>query len=400
MRYDNKSNVQCIPWLVALGISVVLMSMNIFTSSLPTMLVELSTSESELQWTLSIHSLGCCLASLLVGPLSDHYGRKIITLLSLVLFSVSSLGCAISPTLFALDCWRLIQGVSTAAIPIVGLAILSDLFHGRRFAAIFAYIGVVVALSFLVTHLVGGYVGEHYGWRVLFYAMFVSGVILLFLYKTFLPETMNNPLSIRCAANNYKKMFKDHIFLLYCVMVSAMLAGFYAYIGASSYLYIEQFALSKVEFGMITSFGMVANVLAYLIVGSLTKWAGPRKILLIGIYILAAASTALGWLTFLGTGSAYVLLFPMLLYNLAIGFIFPSANSIAFERFRNMAGSTSAFLTSFRMLFIAIGSYISGYVYNGTLFSITIVIISCSIVTIISFFIVALKLKGPPKTQG
>jgi len=391
-----------IPWLLAIGISVVLMSTDIYAPSLPAMVSEFAASEADLQWTLSVNSFGYCLASPFVGPLSDSYGRKPVMLVSLLCFIVASLGCAVAPTLFAFDVWRFAQGMFSAAVPIVCIAVLADMLQGRRFASMMAYMGIVITLSFAIGPIIGGFVGEYYGWRLLFYGVAVAGLLIFVLYQFLLPETLKEktPFSLVGVYQTYKSMFKDPIFLLYGMITSLMLAGFFAYITSSSYLYIDQFGLSKVQFGMVTGIGMVTNAFAHLVVGRLIAKFGAKKVLRAGISFVTTSAITMAWMTFLDVKSAYILLAPVLLYNMALGFTFPPTSSIALERFRHATGAASAFLAAFRMIFLGTGSYFAGKAYNGTLSSISSLLILFAGLTVICYLWVSvLQHKRPKKSS-
>ncbi len=396
MTHDQSlSHPAFIPWLLAFGIAIILMSTDIYAPSLPAMVNEFAATEADLQWTLSVNSFGYCLSSLLVGPLSDSYGRKPVIMTSLLLFAVASLGCALAPTLYLFDVWRFVQGMCSAAIPIVSLAVLADMLEGRRFASMMAYMGIVITLSFAIGPIIGGFVGEYYGWRVLFYGVALAGLLLFTIYKFVLPETLKekSSFSLKKMAQTYGSMFKDPIFMLYGMITAFMLAGFFAYITSSSYLYINEFGLSKIQFGIVTGIGMVTNAAAHLVVGQLTAKYGARKILRVGISFIASAAMTMAWMTFLDVQSASILLGPVLLYNLALGFTFPPTSSMAFERFRNATGTASALLATFRMVFLGSGSYIAGKAYDGTLVSISSLMILFASLTVVCYLWVSVLRK-------
>lgn len=383
----SPSLLRMIPWLLSCGIAFVLVSTDIYAPSLPAMVEQFMATEADLQWTFAINSFGYCLASPFVGPLSDALGRRKIILVSVLTFIFSSFGCATAPDLDTFNLYRLLQGAGSAAIPIISIAVLSDVLKGREFGAMMAYVGIVITLSFALGPLIGGFVGEYYGWRVLFYGCSGAGVLISIMFFLFLPETLKkrSQLRIKSVIDIYKQMITRKQFMLYGMLTSFMLTGFFAYITSSSYLYINEFGLSRPEFGVLTSIGMIANAAAHLVVGRLTLKYGERKLLRCGIGLVVTAAVIMAVMTFIDVKSPYTLLWPVVLYNLALGFTFPPAMSMAISQFPENSGSASAFLGTFRMILLGAGSWLSGYFYNGTLASISSLLILFAGLVVASF---------------
>lgn len=384
---ENMAYSPVIPWLLALGISIVLVSTDIYVPSMPAMMIEFGATELDLQWTLSLNSFGYCIASPFVGPISDAIGRKNVLIVSVLFFILASIACGMAPNLIYFDVARFLQGASSAALPIVSLAAIADIMKGRKFAAMMAYIGIVITLSFALGPLIGGVVAEHYGWRVLFYGCAGGGVFIAFSYWLLLPETLKKieKISPKKIIKTYGAMFKDPLFLLYGMIGSFMLTGFFAYITSSSYLYINEFGLSRPEFGVITSLGMVSNAMAHLVVGRLMATFGERKVLRVGIALVVTSTVIMAWMTFIDVKSAYTLLIPVLIYNLALGFTFPPALALAIGQFQHAAGTASAFLGTFRMVLLGFGSYLGGHNYDGTLVSISSLMIFFASMVVVSY---------------
>ena len=362
-----------IPWLLSAGIAIVLVSTDIYAPSLPSMVEHFVATEADLQWTFSINSYGYCFVSPLVGPLADAIGRRTVLLVSFLCFIGASIGCAMAPTLDLFYFWRFVQGAGSAAIPIVSIAVLSDVLKGREFASMMAYVGIVITLSFAIGPLIGGVVAEYYGWRILFYGCSAAGVLIFVLYFLCLPETLvvKTKFNLKKSINTYRKMFCNQRFMLYGMITSFMLTGFFAYITSSSYLYINEFGLTRSEFGILTSIGMVANAGAHLVVGKLTLTYGERLILRCGIAFVTTAAVIMACMTMVNVTSPYILLVPVVIYNLALGFTFPPAMTLALSQFPENTGAASAFLGTFRMILLGTGSYLGGYFYNGELSSLS-----------------------------
>lgn len=376
-----------LPWVLAFGVALILMSTDIYAPCLPAMMREFSASESALQWTLSLNSFGYCAVSPFVGPLADAYGRRKVILYSTIGFAFSSFGCALSSSLWLFDVWRIIQGICSAAVPIVSLAVLADIFEGRRFGSIMAYMGIVITLSFAVAPMIGGAAGQSYGWRSIFYGVGGISCLLIFVFYKFLPETLKHKktFSLKHMVKTYEEMLGDKVFLLFGLITGFMLGGFFGYITSSAYLYIDEFGLSPREFGVVTGVGMVTNAVSHLVVGNLIGRYGPLKVMKGGISFVVIALILMALMTFYNVRLIYLLLLPILFFNMALGFTFPPCSTLAFERFPEASGAASAFLASLRMALLGVGTFLAGHFYNGTLISISSLFILFASLTVVSF---------------
>jgi DHA1 family bicyclomycin/chloramphenicol resistance-like MFS transporter len=391
-----------LPWILSLGMAAVLMSADIYAPCLPGMVQEFKTIEASLQWTLSINAIGNSLASPFVGPLADTYGRKRVISISILLYIFASIGCGLAPTISALQHWRLAQGLFAAALPIASSAMIADVFSGRKFGSIMAYMGILITASFAFAPMIGGWAGEQYSWRVLFFGLAGTASLFLIVFQ-FFPETVKKktPFSPKNVLKTYGAMFQDKVFVLLGLMTAFSLAGFFAYITASSYLYIDQFGLSQSEFGFVTALGMATNAFAHLIVGNLIARFGNYKVLRIGIFLVSISALLMSVMTFYDVRSPYLLLVPVLFYNASLGFVFPPSSTIALERYPHCTGAASAFLGTIRMTFLGAGALAAGFTYNGSLSSISSLLILFAGLVVIAFIWVSLFIKqyDPPKAN-
>ena len=391
-----------LPWILSFGMATVLMSADIYAPCLPGMVQEFNTYEANLQWTLSINAIGYCIASPFVGPLADTYGRKRVISVTILFYIFASIGCGLASTITALQNWRFAQGLFAAALPIASSAMIADVFSGRKFGSIMAYMGILITASFALAPMIGGWAGEHYSWRVLFFGLASAAAIFLILFQ-FFAETVKQkiPFSPKNIIKTYGSMFQDKIFLLLGLMTAFSLAGFFAYITASSYLYIDQFGLSQSEFGFVTALGMATNAFAHLIVGNLIARFGNYKVLRVGIFLVSTSALLMSLMTFYDIRSPYMLLAPVLFYNASLGFVFPPSSTIALERYPHCTGAASAFLGTIRMAFLGAGALVAGLTYNGKLASISSLLIMFAGLVVIAFIWVSLFIKqyDPPKLK-
>ena len=111
---------------------------DLYLPALPTMTSFFNASTSTIQLTLTGSMVGLALGQLLIGPISDKYGRKNPLIISLVIYLVSTLAIIIFPNVYAMIVLRFIQGVSSAGAVVISRAISTDLYQGRELAAFFA----------------------------------------------------------------------------------------------------------------------------------------------------------------------------------------------------------------------------------------------------------------------
>jgi len=383
-----------LPYLLSIGTAIALSTMDIYTPCLPSMLKEFSASESALQFTFSANAIGYCLSGPLAGPLADAYGRRKVMLSALVLALISTLGCALAPTLSILYVARFFQGLFLASIPIVGLAVLTDVYSGRRLAKLMAVMGAMITFSFAVAPMIGGEIGQIFGWRSLFFLVSFLLVCLLVLHWNTIPETLQNksPLSIREITLTYKRMMSDPFCIGVGLMTGGAVAGYFAYVTSSAYYYINILHLSPSQFGYVTGMGMLTNLASNLVVSFFIERYGQQTILRSGVCILAFGTIFMGLMTVINVRSPWVLMISIMLYSFSLGFIFTSGMSLVMEQYRSQAGSASAFLSSIRMSMLSLATFFAGKIYNETLFSISSVLIAFAGITVLTYWSITRRL--------
>lgn len=384
-----------LPWLLAFGIAVILMSTDMYAPAMPAMRLEFHASEADILRTITINSLGYCAVSLFLGPLSDAIGRRSILVWSVLGFTICCFGCVSTTSLDVLYVMRFLQGLFGSALPIAGIAMLADRYHGRKLGSLMAYIGIVITLSFAVAPIIGGFISDSYGWRTIFLILGILSAIVFVLFYFRLPETVKQKTAFngRFMLEDYKLMLSDRPFILLGLVTAFSLAGFFAYVTSSSYLYIEQFHVSSQLFGILTGIGMTTNALSHMVVGRLVSSIGNYRVLKLGMAFQGTAAVLMGLLTSFGVTDVFVLLVPVMFFNASLGFTFPPATTIALERFPKAAGTAASLMGTTRMGMIAFSAWLSGVFYDGTLISISSIMILFACLVIICFLWVSIMLR-------
>lgn len=323
------------------------LSIDMYLPAFPEIAAALHTGQAQVQLTLTAFMVGLALGQAVAGPLSDAYGRRNPLLIGLACYTMTSLACAIAPSIYTLVGLRFIQGMSAAAGVVIARAAVRDLFTGAAMARFFSMLMLVSGLAPILGPLVGAQVLRWTMWSGVFVVLAYFGVALLIAVmaclRETLPEDKRRPADLRTVARTYVRVGTDRTFVAYAMCVGFVSGAMFAYIAGSPFVLQELHGLSPQTYGVV--FG--ANALGLVVAAQgnrlLLRWFTPRGLLtaglvasaLGGIGVLAAAVGGLGlpWL-----------LAPLFVVVAAVGVVNPNATALALADHGHRAGTASALL--------------------------------------------------------
>lgn len=348
---------------------------DIHVPSLSQMVEEFQSTEQTLQMTLTLCCLGFLLSSPLIGSLSDTIGRRRTLLMCVVVHVVSSVGCYMTPHLGFLFACRILQGAAAAGGPILAIAITADSYRGERFQQITALIGMVITFSLALAPVAGGYIGEHFGWRVTF--LFVGAIVTFatFLLYIDLPETLSHKrsLALRQAFEDYKEMVFNWRVMGYGLLPAILIGTIIAYVGMASYYFVDVLGMTQSEYGYFQGAGTLGNALFCLFTAGWVVRFGARRVLQAGMTAAFTSVLLLMSCVIIAPKNPYLLTVPLFIFGASIGMTFAPATHKAIEPYLDRAGTASAFLSCLRMLAAVIITYCAGILYSGQALSLGIV---------------------------
>lgn len=159
------------------------LSTDMYLPSLPAMKAEFGASVSDVQLTLSIFLAGFAVSQLLYGPLSDRFGRRPILIFGIFAYGIASVACFLATSIEMLIVARFFQAFGACSGPVLGRAIVRDVFGQDRAAQVLAYMGSAMALAPAVAPLAGGYLQVWFGWQASF--VFLAGFAFLLVLLVF-----------------------------------------------------------------------------------------------------------------------------------------------------------------------------------------------------------------------
>jgi|HubBroStandDraft_1064217.scaffolds.fasta_scaffold00040_7 DHA1 family bicyclomycin/chloramphenicol resistance-like MFS transporter len=349
--------------------------------ALPELSRVFAASPDQTQWTLSGFLLGFSAGQLFCGPLADRHGRKPLLLAGLLVFSLGGFGCALSQSLTGLIACRFAQGVGACAGPILGRAILRDLFDRHRGARMLSHMTVVMSAAPLLAPILGGYLLEFVGWRAIFLVLGAAGLTILAAVALRLGETLVRPdrhaLRPSRILANYREFFQSRSALGFAGVSCLLLCGLFSYISAAPFVYIEVFGVRSDSFGYFFAIPAVALIGGgFANAALLRRWDGER-LLQFGLVLVLAAGLAIvaGALTQAGLFGVVV---PITLYVFGLALISPNAIAAAMEPHPGMAGMVSSLIGCLQMAGAALASWIASTFYDHTPVPMAVSVLSLS----------------------
>lgn len=322
------------------------------------------------QLTLTVHIVAFAAMQLVYGPLSDRFGRRPVLLVSLAVYALASLLCAIAPTLELLLAGRALQGVGVAAGPVIARAMIRDLYGPEKGGKVMSYVMSAFGIIAVVAPIIGGVLVGAFGWRSSFYfCIAYAGMIALFvvlvLDETLAPENRQAARIGQIFANMYA-VSRHPGFVVNTLANSALYAGMWAWLASAIFLLIEvvgQPVEQASVFFAISEFGFMAGAA---LAGRLSsRMAAPPMVIAGGCLSLVAACVLWG-LAASGVVHTAALVVPGLFWMFGYGFFYPHTMAGAVAPFPTMAGAASSLIGFLQMMCAAGTAYLTGALYDGT----------------------------------
>ncbi len=346
------------------------LTIDTYLPALPALSAELGASDVQAQTTITGLLVGLGLGQLVIGPLSDAFGRRRPLLLGLTGHALMSLLCALAPSITLLAVTRTLQGISGAAVAVVAMAMIRDLFTGRDAAKLLSRMILVLGVAPILAPSFGSALLEFTSWRGIFVVLAAMAVGLLVLAFVALPETLpparRMPASVRSSLTAYAGLFRDRTFLVLVAISALLFATLFAYISGSPFILQGLYELSPQQFGLAFSANAVGLILATQLNPLLLRRYRPMTILSVAVAVAFAGSLALLATALTGFGGLLGFMAPLWILISAIGFSFPNAPAVALSRHGRTAGTAAALLGSAQFVVGGLIAPLVGVLDDGT----------------------------------
>ncbi|WP_347310375.1 multidrug effflux MFS transporter [Defluviimonas sp. SAOS-178_SWC] len=336
---DRATPPHIVTLVVVTGISA--LTMNIFLPSLPGMTAFFQTDYRLMQLSVSLYLGVSALLQIVVGPISDRYGRRSVLLWSTLLFLVATLGTIFAPTVGVFLAFRMMQAVVAAGM-VLSRAVIRDMVPAEEAASMIGYVTMGMALVPMVGPMIGGVLDEAFGWQANFILLFLLGAATLWLIWSDLGETSaGNRSRFADQVRQYPELLGSPRFWGYCLVAAFSSGSFFAYLGGAPYVGSEIFHLSPGQLGLYMGAPAVGYGLGNYISGRYSVRIGIDPMILAGTVITVVFMALLTAAAAAGLAGPNLFFGAMVSVGLGNGMALPNANAGMLSVRPSLAGTAS-----------------------------------------------------------
>lgn len=362
------------------------LAIDFYLPGFPAMAQAFATDEKHIQATLAAYFLGLSLGQLAYGPVADRFGRRIPLLIGLVLFTVASLACAFAPTLEALIVARFVQALGGCAGMVLSRAIVSDTCDAVGSAKVFSQLMLVMGLAPILAPMFGGVLVSLHGWQSIFLVLTVFSALCTLAVLLGLPESLpahqpRQPLS--GALRQYGRLLNDRVFLGHALTGGVAIAGMFAYIAGSPFVFIKLYGVPAEHYGWLFGTNAAGFILMAQVNARLLARRGPAVLLSRAVWVYVTAGLVLLALSALHPAALWPLLIPLFIGIASLGAIVPNASACAMNGQGARAGSASALLGCLQFSVAAGAAALVSALDDGSAIPMALVISLCGVMAVV-----------------
>jgi DHA1 family bicyclomycin/chloramphenicol resistance-like MFS transporter len=386
----NKNRVIGLALLLGLFSTLGPFTIDMYLPAFPEIVKQFDTTASLVQFSLTACLLGLGLGQLVMGSLSDVHGRRNPLLISMAIYAASSLACAFAPNITLLIVFRFVQGFAASAGIVISRAVARDLYSGNELTKFFSLLLLVSNLGPLVAPVAGSGVLSVTTWVGVFIALALLGIFLLMMTKWRLKETLpaerRSPSNFSHQLRSYGVLLRDRQFLGYMLTQGVMIAGVFAYVAGTPFIYQNIYGASPTQFALLFASNGISLIIGSQLVGRMSHRVSERAFLLFGLWLALLASIAVIVVASVH-GPLFALVVPLFLFVASIGITSTAAFPLAMERQAHNAGSAAALLGVIPFVLGAVVAPLVGIAGEDTAVPLGILLFISSAAAILAYFL-------------
>ncbi|OAN72646.1 Bcr/CflA family drug resistance efflux transporter [Jannaschia sp. EhC01] len=317
------------------------LSMNIFLPSLPAMALFFDAEYGLMQLSVSLYLFVNAALQVIIGPISDRFGRRPVILAGGVAFMVATLGCLAAQTIEVFLVFRMMQAVVVTGL-VLGRAVVRDMHSEAEAASQIGYVTMGMAVVPMIGPGIGGALEQSFGWQANFWLLLALGAAILVLAFLDLGETAKRQTSsLSEQVAEYPELLSSRRFWGYCLTASFASGAFFSYLGGAPYVGSEVFGLTAAEVGLYFGAPAVGYFFGNGISGRYSTRVGINGMILWGSVASAVGMGISLGLSIMGLQTAFTFFAFMTFVGLGNGMVLPNATSGMLSVRPHLAGSAS-----------------------------------------------------------
>lgn len=351
---------------------------DMYLPAFPQLQVCFGTDASMVQLSLSTCMMGLAVGQVIWGPLSDKYGRRRITMISLWLFMFSCIGCVLAPSIEILALMRLLQGVGGSGGIVLSRSIAADLYSGKELAKMMAIIGAVNGIAPVTAPVAGGLLTDSIGWRGIFGVLLVLGLFLMigcYHFRESLPVERRSNEGILSAFVHFKDLLHNRRYVWGILQYGFLHGIFFSYLSSSPFIVQDHYGFSATGYSIIfavnaTTVGVASALSMRFRTPARCTYIASLSLLILSVFVAMVMTT---------DGTFWIYEACTMMQVFCCGLCFASTPALTMDLAREKAGAAAALLGVCTYVF---GSIIAPLVSVGnTMWSTGIIYVTSGIMT-------------------
>lgn len=358
------------------------LAIDLYLPAFPAIAQSFATDSEHVQLSLSAYFVGLALGQLFYGPLADRFGRRPPLLFGIGLFTAASIACALAPTLEWLIAARFAQALGGCAGMVVNRAVVRDICTPIEAARAFSQLMLVMGVAPILAPLAGGWMLLFGGWQLIFTFLAVFAGIFGLLVFFRLPETLPThlpPSQLSSALGRYGRLLKEPQFMFHALTGGIAMAGMFAYIAGSPFVFIELYGVPVEHYGWFFGMNSAGFVLAAQFNSRLLRKRTPLRLLKATTLLFMSSTLVLSLVALLEPPSLWPLLLPLFCCMALLALVLPNSSACALAGHGHQAGVASALMGTLQFAIAGVVSALVGMLHDGTALPMTGMMSLCGI---------------------